>query len=123
MDVYINRGIAKSDLGDKKGAIADYTEAIRVNPKIAFNYDFRGLAKHDLGDYQGAIADYNETVRLRLNAAAPYLHRGLSKKALGDKQGALVDLQKAAQLFQKQGQIDWYQSTLKSIAEIQKSLQ
>ena len=78
MDVYINRGIAKSDLGDKKGAIADYTEAIRVNPKIAFNYDFQGLAKHDLGDYQGAIADYNETVRLRSNVAASYLHRGLS---------------------------------------------
>lgn len=76
-----------------------------------------------MGDYQGAIADYNETVRLRSNVAASYLHRGLSKKALGDKQGAVVDLQKAAQLFQKQGQVDWYQSTLKSIAEIQKSLQ
>ena len=56
------------------------------------------------------------------NAVAPYLHRGLSKKALGDKQVALADLQKAAQIFQKQGQTDWYQLALKNITEIQKSL-
>jgi Flp pilus assembly protein TadD len=28
-----NRGIAKANLGDKNGAIADYTKAIELNPQ------------------------------------------------------------------------------------------
>ena len=32
-DAYNNRGLVKSDLGDKQGAITDFSEAIRINPK------------------------------------------------------------------------------------------
>ena len=34
-DDYFDRGLAKFDLGDKQGAITDYTEAIRLNPHDA----------------------------------------------------------------------------------------
>ena len=40
-----NRGNAKDDLGDKKGAIADYSKAIAIDPQYAYAYYNRGNAK------------------------------------------------------------------------------
>ena len=64
VEAYYNRGTAKSELGDKKGAIADYDMAIRINPQSANAYYNRGIAKSDLGDKKGAIADLNIAARL-----------------------------------------------------------
>jgi tetratricopeptide (TPR) repeat protein len=38
------------NLGDKNGAIADYTKAIEINPQYAKAYYNRGIVKKDLGD-------------------------------------------------------------------------
>jgi len=56
-------------LGDYKGAIDDYTEVIRLEPKDARNHFFRGRAKKFLGDKQGAIADYIEAISLDKNVS------------------------------------------------------
>ena len=47
---YINRGNAKCELGDYRGAIADYNKAIELNPKYVKAYYNRGIAKKRLGD-------------------------------------------------------------------------
>jgi tetratricopeptide (TPR) repeat protein len=59
-----NRGIAYDTKGDHDRAIADYDEAIRVNPKFAFAFNNRGTAYKNKGDPDSAIADYNEAIRL-----------------------------------------------------------
>ena len=41
---YINRGHAYINKGDYDRAIADYTEAIRLDPKYAIAYGNRGKA-------------------------------------------------------------------------------
>jgi hypothetical protein len=43
--VYYGRGLAKSTKGDQDGAIADFSKAIDLNPKLAEAYLNRGLAK------------------------------------------------------------------------------
>ena len=55
----INRGMARIKLGDNRGAIADYNEAVRINPNYDKAYYNRGNAHSDLGDWQGAIGDYD----------------------------------------------------------------
>ena len=55
--VYYGRGLAKSTKGDQDGAIADFSKAIELNPKLAEAYLNRGLAKSTKGDQDGAIAD------------------------------------------------------------------
>jgi tetratricopeptide (TPR) repeat protein len=60
---YNNRGVAKYDLGDKKGALQDYTTAIQLDPS-AVSYYNRASTRDDLDDKNGAIADYQEAARL-----------------------------------------------------------
>ena len=43
-DAYYNRGNAKRKSEDYQGAIADYTEAIEINPRHGDAYGNRGIA-------------------------------------------------------------------------------
>ena len=63
-DEYFKRGISKNSLQDYKGAIEDYSEAIRLKPDYAVAYYNRGNSKYSLQDYKGAIEDYSEAIRL-----------------------------------------------------------
>ncbi len=59
------RGKGKFEMGDFPGAIADYDEAIRLDPKDAAAYNNRGIAKRNLKDETGAKADFDEAKRLK----------------------------------------------------------
>ena len=54
---YNNRGLAYSKKGDTDRAIADYTQAVQLDPKYAHAYQNRGLAYYGKGDTDRAIAD------------------------------------------------------------------
>jgi tetratricopeptide (TPR) repeat protein/S1-C subfamily serine protease len=95
---YSNRGMAKSGLGDNKGAFADYDTAIRINPQFAKSYSNRGVLKAELGDKKGAIADFETAIRFDSQFAAPYSNRGLAKSELGDKKGAIADFETAIRI-------------------------
>ena len=45
-------------------AIADFNEAVRLNPRDPFAYTSRGMAWQNQKDYDKAIADFNEAIRL-----------------------------------------------------------
>ena len=44
-DVYYRRGLAKSEVGDKRGAIKDFTKDLEINPTNGQAYFQRGLEK------------------------------------------------------------------------------
>ena len=53
-----------NELGDKQGAIDDYTQAIKINPNYAQAYYGRGFVRNELRDKQGAIDDYNQAIKI-----------------------------------------------------------
>ena len=48
-----NRGNTKQKSGDNQGAIADFNQAIKLNPDDSKAYYNRGNSKYNLKDYQG----------------------------------------------------------------------
>jgi tetratricopeptide (TPR) repeat protein len=79
-------------------AIADYTQAIRLDPNFAEAYNARGNAYHHKKDYDRAIADYSQAMRLDPNFAEAYNARGLAYSDKGDYDRAIADLDQAIRL-------------------------
>jgi tetratricopeptide (TPR) repeat protein len=116
---YIDQGNARADQGDLAGAIADYTQAITLNPQNAMAYNDRGNARADQGDLAGAIADYTQAITVDPQYASAYYNRGGVRATAGEKAGALADFRTAADLYQQQGQTADYQDALHRINEVQ----
>jgi tetratricopeptide (TPR) repeat protein len=62
-------------------AIADYSEAIRLDPKYAAAYKSRAVAWFAKGDYSRAIADYDEALHVNENDVDAYYARGVAREA------------------------------------------
>ena len=97
-ETYFMWGNTKYYLGDYKGAITDYTQAIRLNPDYAIAYYNRGVAKSDLSQHFAAIADYDIAIRLNPDDAGAYNNRGNAKYRLGQHFAAIADYDIAIRL-------------------------
>ena len=97
-ETYFQRGNLNYELGDYVGAIADYTEAVRLKPDYAIAYCNRGNAKAELGQYVAAITDYDTAIQLKPDYAEAYNNRGITKNQLGQHAAAISDYDTAIRL-------------------------
>ena len=84
--------------GDFDRAIAEYSIAIKVDPKRTEIYVKRGLAWWQKGDYDRAIADFDRAMKLDPGLAPAYLHRGIVLAARGDHDRAIADFDRVTTL-------------------------
>lgn len=103
-----NTGCPKLRNGDYAGAIADFTESIRLDPNQTAAYNNRAIAKIHLNDYKGAITDYENIVRVEPNKPDGYEGRGRVKLYLEDFGGAIIDFNKAIEVFSGWSSDDLY---------------
>jgi tetratricopeptide (TPR) repeat protein len=59
---YTNRGSAHYEKAEFDRAIADFTKAIELNPKLALAYSNLGWTYEAIGDEQEAIAHYRKAL-------------------------------------------------------------
>ena len=101
-ETYFTWGNMKYDLGDYKGAIADFDSAIRLKPDDDKAYNNRGVAKGALGQHVAAIADFDSAIRLKPDDAKAYSNRGIEKALLNRISETKQDVRTALRLA-KQG--------------------
>jgi tetratricopeptide (TPR) repeat protein len=94
---YFARGLSRPN-EDLDGKIADYDEAIRLNPKNANAYTNRGATHKAKGELDLAIADYDEAIQLNPKNANAYTNRGNARKAKNDLDGAIADFEESIRL-------------------------
>lgn len=106
-------------LRDRAGTLADFDQALRLEPTWTTVYNNRAIVRRRMGDREGAIADFSEVIHLEPKNAVAYFNRGLVHRDLAHQEEAIKDLQSAADFFQKQGDTSNYQKALEKIQRIQ----
>jgi len=122
---YQNRGEAKYNLRDFKGAIEDFSKVIEIDPKYQDAYYFRGKANNELEDYKRAIEDFDKIIEINPDSWEYYSIRGKSKRYLKDYQGAIEDFTKVIEnnsenrdsYYGNRGQLKIYQEDYRGAIE------
>src|SRR5262249_51146860 len=99
--VYSNRGFSHGIQSYFDRAIADFTEAIRLQPTSAEGYLRRGQAHGGKGTHDKPIADPTEAIRLNPQLADAYFCRGIANNHLEEHQQAVSDFTHALSLQPK----------------------
>jgi tetratricopeptide (TPR) repeat protein len=97
-DAFLDRAIAYDDAGDPARAIADYSDAIRLQPNYPEAYYDRALSEETIGDAQRALADLDQAIRLRPEYASAYKERGMLHLDARSYDDAIRDFTRAHQL-------------------------
>jgi tetratricopeptide (TPR) repeat protein len=103
--VHLRRGDAAFDASDYPSAVAEYTQAITLDPNFAEGYNNRGLAYYRLSDrapdqtfLDKAITDYNSALQLRPDYVNALTNRAIARLDKGDVDGAIADTTRAIEL-------------------------
>jgi protein O-mannosyl-transferase len=100
-DAYYNRGIAYYTIGQKKRALEDFTEAIRMIPessKSASAYHNIGTTYFDLGQHQFAIDNFSKAIALKPDYADAWNNRAFVYLNTGNISSGCGDARKACEL-------------------------
>ncbi|WP_309712587.1 tetratricopeptide repeat protein [Armatimonas sp.] len=106
-DSYYNRGIVRSQLNNYTGAIADFTELIKLAPKPKANapdlvlesYDSRVVAYLQTNKFSEAIADATKVLELDPKRGLTLLNRGYAYEKLNQFDKAVADYSAAVMLL------------------------
>lgn len=91
-ETFIHRGLAQARSSEPLRAIADFSEAARLDAGQAFlALSNRGNVYKGMGDNPRALADYNEAIRLNPGYPASFYNRGLFFYEQDDFTRAIAD--------------------------------
>jgi tetratricopeptide (TPR) repeat protein len=97
------RGVARTGKGEKDDqALADFNEAIRLDPRLAVAFEHRGYIAYVRKDYDKSLADLNEAIRLDPGIRWPYHVRGWIWYRKKDYDKALADYEQALKIDPKE---------------------
>ena len=91
-ETLLMRAYSKERTLDLKGALNDYTRALRLDPMLGKAYSNRGNVYYKLKQYRLAVADYNRAIEYYPDEAKLFYNRGLALYLSGQKTDACIDL-------------------------------
>ena len=96
--IYGKRGMAYYSRSDYQQAIADFDQALALDPAYTGAYVLRGIAYSAGKEYQRAVADFDRALALDARATLAYAHRGIAHRERKDYQQAIADFDRALAL-------------------------
>jgi tetratricopeptide (TPR) repeat protein len=96
---YQVRAATFKDNGDYDKSIADYTQAIAIEPKAADHFLNRGSVYERKGDKSKAISDYSEAIKIDPKRWDAYFKRGSVYCNLGEYNLAVANFDKVIELY------------------------
>jgi lipoprotein NlpI len=93
-----NRANAYQNKRDYDRAIADYNEALRIDPDSALVRNNRGAAYQHKGDHERALQDYDQAIRLDAASASAFNNRGRAHHFKESYAQAISDYDEAIEL-------------------------
>ena len=95
---FFEQGKKYTSAKDIDKAIADYSKAIKANPKFVKAYNNRGVAYSLKKQYDLAIADFNKAIELDPKNGKAYNNRAIIYAYHGESDKARHDIHKAQSL-------------------------
>jgi tetratricopeptide (TPR) repeat protein len=95
---FFEQGKKYSTVENADLAIANYSKAIKINPKFAKAYNNRGIAYTLKKKYDSAIADFSKAIELDPKNGKAYNNRAIVYSYQGETEKARQDLHKAQSL-------------------------
>ena len=96
---YVNRGVLRMREGLYDKALADYAEAVALQPDLGAAYLNEGAAHIYRRDFAAALAPLDRAIELEsLDLFAAYYNRAIAKENTGDVAGAYADFTKSLEL-------------------------
>ena len=89
-------GRQRMGAGRYKEAIAEFTEAIRLDRRYAPAYNARGFAWYKLAQFSRSLDDLDKALELSPNYINAYRNRAVVRRAAGDLSGSRADFQREA---------------------------
>jgi S1-C subfamily serine protease len=93
--LYLRRGNSFMELGRFEEAVSDFSNLIRINPRIAGYYDNRQSALNSLGLTTQALADANTAISLAPTQGFVYRSRGFVLESMQRYNAAINDFDRA----------------------------
>ncbi|MCF8374297.1 MAG: tetratricopeptide repeat protein [Bacteroidales bacterium] len=90
-----NRGFAYYFQGDYEKALADYNQAIKIDPGFSTSYVNRGTLLMDNNKNDWALKDFTKALEIYPKHATAYINRGIILKQEGKTEEALSDFNHA----------------------------
>ncbi|AFY73461.1 tetratricopeptide repeat protein [Synechococcus sp. PCC 7502] len=121
VEAYKNRGLVyaqSQSYQELKQAVIDYDQAIKLAPQDATSYLGKGLALFRQGKNDAAIMAVTQANEINPELAIAYFLRASIYIELGNRELALSNYQKAATLYEQQGNQSGYDKSLEAIAEL-----
>ena len=96
--LHTNRGVEWHNKGENDRAIADYDQAIRLDPKDAGSFNNRGYAYFSKREYDRAIADFDKAVAFNPKYGHALQNRAMAYHNKGDYERAVEGYDRALPL-------------------------
>jgi tetratricopeptide (TPR) repeat protein len=116
---YVGRGNVYLLINDNSSAFKEYNKSMGINSKYPPTYVGIGNVYQQKGDKEAALQKYKEAINLDPNYALAYFKIGdLLYKNYDNREAAIPEYEKAATIYKKDGQIDYYNEVYTILKEL-----